>query len=509
VTRNAYKTMKVLKTNPGAKRLVESLRNMGYDCSTAIADLIDNSITANASEIHIEIIPKQNAQPAAIVIADNGKGMDKDELHEAMRFGAYQEYSPGDLGKYGLGLKTSSLSQCRTLSVCSKPKAGRNNRPRRNCMRWDVDHVYETDDWNLLVPSDDELEPWEKKLLNHTVSRENGTVVLWTNLDEALPLLSSPDARERENFLAHLIEEINGHLRMVFHRFMQGVVTGRRKVNIYIGGEKLCPWDPFCRNESTQELDIIRLPVVSVEPDGSKLKEIVTVSPYILPREDEFSDKSAWKDASGPRNWNQQQGFYFYRNNRLLQAGGWSRLRSVDEHTKLLRVSVDFPNELDRAFSINVTKMRARFPAEIRDKIASQVAKWARTARTRYDRKLPGERKQQIPAESSSPEIPEGNKGTQEHDAAEVKLGSLIFTLNSARKGELEVTEAKTTGQITIAIPLRHDLSVIFDLKNSDKDELRKICLAAIGVLEAVHEKKMSVSHIPVQRLKKILQNYL
>src|SRR3990167_153453 len=200
--------MKTLRTDPGAKRLMESLRNMGYDCSTAIADLVDNSITAEASEIYIDIIarqdaradmiPKQESHPAAIVIADNGKGMSRDELHEAMRFGTYQNYSHGDLGKYGLGLKTASLSQCRVLTVSSKAKAKNDIRPRRHCMRWDIDHVYETDDWNLLIPNENELESWEKEVLNQKVAEENGTVILWSGLNEALPQLSSENIGERE-----------------------------------------------------------------------------------------------------------------------------------------------------------------------------------------------------------------------------------------------------------------------------------------------------------------------
>lgn len=328
--------MRTLKADPGAKRLIESLRNMGYDTSTAIADLVDNSITANASEIHVDILLPKGSTPAAILIADNGDGMSKDELHEAMRFGAYQEYSAGDLGKYGLGLKTASLGQCRTLTVASKAKAKRGSRPRKVYMRWDLDHVYRTDGWDLLVPSDDELKTWENEILNHAVTKDQGTAVLWTNLQETLPLLSDTDIRKQEKFLAHLIEELSAHLRMVFHRFMQGAVTGRRKLDIYVCGEKLVPWDPFCREEKTKELDIVRLPLVCEDADGLKIKDTISIAPFILPREDEFSSVAAWKDASGPRNWNQQQGFYFYRNNRLLQAGGWSRLRSVDEHTKLL-----------------------------------------------------------------------------------------------------------------------------------------------------------------------------
>lgn len=497
--------MKSLKASPGAKRLMESLRNMGYDCSTAIADLVDNSITADASEIRIDILPKQDSRPAAIVISDNGKGMDKKELHEAMRFGAYQEYSPDDLGRYGLGLKTASLSQCRTLTVSSKPKAARDTRSIRHCMRWDVDHVYETDDWDLLVPSDRELEGWEKEILNDGISRENGTVVLWTNLNEALPMLSSADPHEREKFLAHLIDDASAHLRMVFHRFMQGSVPGRKKLDIYICDNKLLPWDPFCRNEKTQELDIVKMPVVSIDPDGSKLRGNVIISPFILPREDEFSSPVAWRDASGPKNWNQQQGFYFYRNNRLLQAGGWSHLRSPDEHTKLLRVSVDFSSDLDAPFSINITKMRAKIPAEMRDKLTGLVGAWSGRARTRYDRKTSGRH--------SSARMHNPSAVKQSHPVSDtsgpVTVGSLIFSPNNTPTKGLVISENRKTGQTEILVPQSHDLSSLFSIRAGSEGDLRKLCLAMLALLEAVSTKKVKPSKIPVAVLKKVYKRIL
>lgn len=493
--------MKTLKANPGAKRLIESLRNMGYDSGTAVADLVDNSIVANASEIRIDIFPKQGSQPASIVISDNGKGMDREQLHEAMRFGAFQEYAPDDLGRYGLGLKTASLSQCRTLTVSSKPRASRKTRSMRHCMRWDIDHVYETDDWDLLVPKDSELEKWEKEILNDGVSHENGTVVLWTNLDEALPLLSSGDAREREKFLAQLIVEISGHLRMVFHRFMQGSVAGRRKLDIYVCGEKLIPWDPFCRNEKTRELDIAKIPVVAVEPDGSKLRGNVTVSPFILPSEEEFSSSVLWKDASGPRGWNQQQGFYFYRNNRLLQAGGWSYLRSVDEHTKLLRVAVDFSSELDAAFSINITKMKAKIPVEIKDKLTNLVGTWSGQARKRYDRKV---RSQGKSSPAYQPSVSQKASREERQEISAVTVGPLIFSPNNTATKGLVISENKKTGQIEILVPQSHDLSSIFTMKAGSEGELRKLCLALLTILEAVSNKKVKWNRIPTDSLKRI-----
>lgn len=488
--------MKTLRTDPGAKRLMESLRNMGYDCSTAIADLVDNSITAEASEIYIDIIarqdarmdmlPRQDSHPAAIVIADNGKGMSREELHEAMRFGTFQNYSVGDLGKYGLGLKTASLSQCRILTVSSKAKASSGIRPRRNCMRWDIDHVYETNDWDLLVPEEDELEPWEKEALNHQAANENGTVILWSDLDGSLALLASPNIREREKALAHIIEEVSSHLRMVFHRFMLGV-PGRRKLSIYVCGVPLVPWDPFCRSEKTSELDLLRIPVVSADPEGSQMQGAVVISPYVLPREDEFSTSAAWKDASGPKNWNQQQGLYFYRNNRLLQAGGWSRLRTIDEHTKLLRVAIDFPSELDRTFAINITKMRANIPVEIRDHLESSVSGWAKTARARYD----------------TPPVAEEN--SRQNSEVQTSNAGPVITTDAGGNGS---PSPAMVSEKYPALTITPELSEVLT-GNGGKWEIQKFCGALIKILEAVYERRITPEQIPVNILKKIYQNDL
>lgn len=494
--------MKTLRTDPGAKRLMESLRNMGYDCSTAIADLVDNSIAADASEIYIDIIPRQDSRqdmipaqehhPASIVIADNGRGMSKEQLHEAMRFGTLQEYSSRDLGKYGLGMKTASLSQCRVLTVSSKAKSAEGIRPRRHCMRWDIDHVYKTNNWNLLVPEDNEFESWENKALNHDIASNNGTVVLWANLEESLALLSSQDIRKRERFLAHLIEEVSSHLRMVFHRFMQGAVTGHRKLNIYVCGDLLTPWDPFCREEDTREPDILRLQFVAVDLSGSQVEETLTVSPFILPREDEFSSQAAWKDASGPKNWNQQQGFYFYRNNRLLQAGGWSRIRTIDEHIKLLRVAIDFPGELDHAFSINITKMRASLPAEIRERVSAQVSAWAKIARSRYDEK---------PIKSQNIELQQPNQietKTISPSPDKAEDGNTVYLTDTNKNFPPEIDATN--------IP---EFLEVLSANNETKWEIEKLCGAILKILEAVSEGRISPKEIPLNILKKIYKNSL
>lgn len=497
--------MKKVKAPPGAKRLIESLRNMGYECSTAIADLVDNSLAAGASEVHIEMFAQSGSQPAGVVIADNGHGMDRDQLTEAMRFGAFQEYSAEDLGKYGLGLKTASLSQCRNLTVSSKAKAKRDTRPRRYFMRWDLDYVYRTDDWDLLAPSIEELQRWEAEALTHDAAADNGTVVLWQGLEEALPLLTAQDVRAREKFLAFLIGEVGDHLRMVFHRFMEGAVTGRRKLNLYMCGQKLEPWDPFCRKESTRELDILSVPLASRDLDSTTT---VTISPFILPREDEFSSQKAWKDASGPRNWNAQQGFYFYRNHRLLQAGGWSNLRAADEHTKLLRVAVHFTRDLDRSFAINVTKMRARVPTEIRDQVRSALSKWAKDARERYDRGPAKRAAAGAVQPSSAGAVATGAppKKAAESAPPSVSVGPVSFARSNAPTHRLTVVDGSKPGQLKILIPQNHELSAVFE---ADGDDLLKLCMTAIGVLEAVYEQRMTRDRIPLESLRRALRKYL
>jgi hypothetical protein len=496
--------MKHVKAPPGARRLIESLRSLGYSHATAIADLVDNSISARASEVHIQIAARDASRPPFILIADNGDGMDREDLPEAMRFGTQHEYTAEDLGKYGLGLKTASLSQCRRLTVASKPHAARGTRPRRHFARWDLDHVNQTDDWDLLLPESWELEDWELRLLGAEVSQAGGTAVLWTGLEEALPLLDDHDVRHRERFLAQLIDTVGKHLRMVFHRFMDGSLTDRRRLHIHLAGTELEPWDPFCRRETTRELDVCKLPVGVPGAPGEETTDTIILRAFVLPREDEFSSLAAWRDAAGTGPWNQQQGFYFYRNDRLLQAGGWSRLHAPDEHVKLLRVAVHFSKALDRAFEINVTKMRARFPAELREEVRGLISKWVKAARERYDR---GSRKPTAGRSSPVPSRPsEGGPRSGTETAHLVRFGGLSFTLSNAPNHTLTVSNGARPGEVRIVVPQAHEAAAIFDPGRGSGGDLRRLAVALLGVLEAVYEHRLRPDAIPIEALRRALR---
>lgn len=355
---------------PSAKRLIRSLRDMGYDFAQAVADIVDNSIEAKATLVAIDV--EFDGDDSWVRIADNGTGMRPEELREAMRYGAERDYDDEDLGKFGLGLKTASMSQCECLSVASRWNPARADIA---AYTWDLSHIERTNRWEIL-PVDKDIHHLRSPLRETT-----GTVVLWQRLDRILGY-KHPYGELSRKRLSQTCREIETHLGMVFHRFLSGEHR-RRKLRILLNGNEISPWDPFCRAEpKTKELQHFEFPI---DQDG--VTGGVLFKPYILPARADFSTPEASRAASGPGDWNQQQGFYIYRAGRLIQSGGWSNLRARDEHTKLARISVDFSPNLDEAFKINVAKMRVQMPAGIREEVRQAISTVARLAREVYDKK--------------------------------------------------------------------------------------------------------------------------
>ena len=353
---------------PSARRLMDSLREIGYDLPTSLADIIDNSIAAGARNVDVTFAFE--GVDSWIRIADDGAGMTAAVLEEAMRYGTNREYGPRELGRFGLGLKTASLSQCRRLTVASRH--GRERR-RIEIRRWDLDHVAHTNRWEVLrvdardVP-DEVIEP---------LLLRPGTVVLWEGLDRILDYRLPGGAHARHGL--HLaLEEAARHLEMIFHRFLAGE-AGIGRVRMSVNGRSLEAWDPYSRTErATRALEQQHIAL----PPGL-VPGRVRVLAFILPSQERFSSAQSHTRAAGPQRWNRQQGFYFYRNDRLIQAGGWNRLRTLDEHTKLARIAVDLPAGSENAFRVNIAKMRLSLPPQLRDAfivVASGVAAEAAAA---------------------------------------------------------------------------------------------------------------------------------
>jgi hypothetical protein len=348
----------MFSVTPSAARLTDSLRDIGYDFSSAIADLVDNSITAEATEVNV--IFEFDGGSSRVFISDNGRGMTLNGLTEALRFGSRRRYGSGDLGRYGLGLKTASLSQGRRLTVVTRTSTGRRVIQTRQL---DLDLIAEFDDWLIIEPDRSAATDRARVLLEDGP----GTVVIWENLDRVVPSTNASGGWARRRFET-LQQKAAEHLAMVFHNFLSGDVGPGRLV-ITVNGQKLVPWDPFARSESaTRELS-----EQVFEIENGDVSGLVTLRRYVLPGRDHFSSTAEFERMSGPLKWNRQQGLYTYRAGRLVQWGGWAGIRSIDEHTKLARVSLEFDTDLDAVFNINVAKMRVALPSQLRHMIERPI----------------------------------------------------------------------------------------------------------------------------------------
>ncbi|MCM0608817.1 MAG: ATP-binding protein [Ideonella sp. WA131b] len=354
---------------PGARRLIKSLRDMGYDFESAVADLVDNSIAARANTVRIN--SHWAGADTSVSIADNGVGMSAQELREALRFGSDRDYEDDDLGKFGLGLKTASLSQCQRLIVASRQNESRAD---INAYCWDLPHIEATNRWEILPVRTADL----PELVRLHLKETTGTVVVWQQLDRILGY-NNPSGEPARKKLIEMCGKLEEHVAMVFHRFLENRVRGKR-LAIYINDNKVTYWDPFVANEPKRKA----LDSISLRVDGHGGRSDVVFEPYVLPALSMFSTPEAHKRASGPNQWNRQQGFYIYRADRLIQSGGWSSIRTLDEHLKLARIAVYFSPKLDEEFKINVPKMKVAFPAEIRAEVEKAVKIWTKVADETY-----------------------------------------------------------------------------------------------------------------------------
>lgn len=333
---------------PSAACLSASMRDLGYSLEAAVADLIDNSISADASKIGIFCEP--SASQPVLVILDDGSGMDADELLAAMRHGAANPRaarSPRDLGRFGLGLKTASFSQCRSLTVVSVKDgvfAG---------AEWNLDVIDAADDWILSILDDEDIAalPYIDRLGVH------GTAVIWRELDR---LLEDESGNRRDEIVNEKLDVLEKHLALVFHRFLAGEIRGRSRISITVNGHPVEAFDPFCRkNTHTRHLpeEIVRIGPAAVR-----------LQPYILPHHSNLTARE-YDFYQTRSDFISNQGAYIYRNGRLMAWGDWFRLIPKGEATKLARVQIDFPNSLDEAWTIDIKKSRSRPPLPVRERL--------------------------------------------------------------------------------------------------------------------------------------------
>lgn len=353
--------MKKINLPPFAPALIDSIRSIGYTFESAIADIIDNSIAADAKTVTIRFSPYEEPY---VAILDDGDGMTSDALTNAMRHGCCNPCDPradDDLGRFGLGLKTASLSQCRRLIVISRQE--RNTYAR--C--WDLDTILQDADWTLLDLDSDEIE--KMPLLQELNRQKSGTLVIWQQLDR---LVSGE--RNMEEAMSENMSLAHDHLALIFHRYLENEV-GQKKINLIINGKVIVAIDPFLSEHKATE----PLPMEEILIDGHRIK----IKPFILPHLSKLS-REELALAGGEDGLRRQQGFYIYRNRRLIIWGTWFRLIRKDELTKLARVRVDIPNTLDHLWALDVKKATAFPPEAVRVNLRRVVERIASGSKRVY-----------------------------------------------------------------------------------------------------------------------------
>lgn len=337
-------TKEIIKIPP-AKSLIFGLRCIGYNFSTALADIIDNSISAEAK--NIKVFSNPDAKEPYVVIFDDGCGMGRNALENAMTLGSDREAKENcelELGRFGLGLKSASFSQCLRLIVASK------DCNRINAMRYDLKKIEITNEWKLDILDDDEIKflPEIEKL----VEARSGTIVIWEQFDKIVESSKS----FKDSFIT-AIGLAKQHIEFVFHRFYE-------KINFEFNGHRIEKRDPFLSGYTSSQEGRTQEVLI----DDSK----IIVTPFVLPYANSLNEEQK-KMLGNPKSIYDDQGFYIYRNKRLIIWGSWLHMNIRSEFNKLARVRVDIPSELDSMWMLDVKKSSAKIPDRIKEQLRISV----------------------------------------------------------------------------------------------------------------------------------------
>lgn len=336
----------IAKPNP--KSTINSYRSFGYNLSTAIADIVDNSISAKADKIHINY--KWAGKDSFISVLDDGIGMNKEDIVIAMTPGSkdpesYREES--DLGRFGMGLKTASFSQCKRLTCISKKK---DYAVVKRC--WDIDVINEENEWQLYDFVSDHT------FVENVDNQNSGTLVLWEKLDRIVGSADKENESVKKVFYAEMLN-VQQHLRLVFHKFIES-----KRIKIFFQNTEIEAYNPFLLN-------------LNPKPEMGQPESFgnVEITYFILPHMSEIG-KTDYENSGGSLGWFQEQGFYIYRGDRLLVAGDWLGLEKKRDYSKLARIAVNFTNANDFNWHLDIKKSTATPPIEIRKEL-SRIAKIA------------------------------------------------------------------------------------------------------------------------------------
>ena len=347
---------------PPAKSLIQGLRCIGYNFSTALADIIDNSISADAK--HIQVLSNPDDVEPYVVIFDDGHGMGFKELDNAMTLGSDRDEkddSEYELGRFGLGLKSASFSQCLRLTVASK------NCNRINAMRYDLKKIQEKNEWLLDILDSNEIDSLPE--IDSLKNANTGTLVIWQCFDKIME-----ESDSFKNSFINTIGAAKSHIELVFHRFWDDI-------EISFNGHRIEKRDPFLTNAPNHQEGR----TMTINVDGQD----IFVTPFVLPYANSLTEDNK-RMLGNPKSIYDDQGFYIYRNKRLIIWGSWLRMKIRSEFNKLARVRVDIPSSLDSLWMLDVKKSSAKIPDKIKDQL--QISIKDSIVRSKREVKYPGKK---------------------------------------------------------------------------------------------------------------------
>lgn len=414
---------------PDPARIMEGLRDTGYNFNTAIADIIDNSIAAGAKSVNI-LLQMDPLGEVFVYIADDGCGMNFDELKNAMKYGSAERSNKASLGKFGLGLKTASTAFCRCLSVVSR---GADMTERK--VQWDLDYIASTGQWNLRQP---EISLDETEYLSETAKDGTGTLVVWEKIDRLLNDYKTKTAAK--NALKKVEQSLEFHIAMVYQRFLDKNDNRAENVSISLNGNEVEPWDPFCLYE--ENTSMLYKDELEIEMPGEIEISALSIKAILIPRRDEFSTREAGDKA---RVSNDMQGFYVYRENRLIHYGDWMGMFAKEPHGTLLRVELSFDHKLDEAFHVDIKKSRILLNEEIFNYIKDSVMPAPRRAADERYRK--GTKKK---VENASASAHAASNRNIEGKAKSVESSKVEVT--NPDTGEVQITNSNGTFRHRITV---------------------------------------------------------
>ena len=366
---------------PDPEVLIMGLRDTGYDSNTALADVVDNSVDAGASCIKVSIQLDRNNNPA-VMIADNGCGMNRAELIDGMKYGSSSTLTkdPKRLGKFGLGLKTASTAFCKRFSVISRATI---NDPIYMAT-WDLDNVARENKWNLEIVGEDEIPRVYRAVFDDIAGGEgHGTLVVWEKIDR-LP--------EKKSALDRIASKFADYASLIYHRFLDENDDRARTLDMSVNGSKLEPNDPFCMREMREDgagtitTGRARDKECTVQmEDGTQKESSFHLQGYVLPTKESFSSKKSLEKANIT---NHNMGFYVYRENRMIACGDWLGLKKAEPHDTLFRAEFSFDHNLDVAFKIDVKKSRIELNPDLSNWLKDWMTPGVKMAEERYRRKI-------------------------------------------------------------------------------------------------------------------------